>query len=169
MEQIIGYEGLYEIHLTGTADGQPKVWSCTYNKYLTPRLTRKGYHTVLLSKNNRATDFKIHRLVATHFINPHEHPDFTQIDHINRDKTDNRIQNLRWTSNLLNQLNRPGFHGYHWNTEKQRWQVKMKVNGVRLHLGYYKEEKDAANAYVAALDQYHPGYSAYYLHNVIDD
>lgn len=169
MEQVRDYEGLYEIHVDGTPDGQPQIWSCTHNKYLSQYLDKKGYPFVRLWKNNKAKNFRIHRLVATHFMNPHQHPDFTQIDHINRDKTDNRIQNLRWYSNLLNTLNRPGFKGYSQNKEKGMWHAKMKVNGEHLHLGYFTEEQEAADAYVNALDEHFPGYSEYYLYNTITD
>lgn len=169
MEQVRDYEGLYEIHTEGTPDGQPGVWSCKRNRYLKPALNSRGYQRVQLSKDGKATNSAIHRLVATHFLNPPEHPDFNQVDHINRDKTDNRIQNLRWVSNLLNNLNKPSIKGYSWDSEKKKWRATIEVNGKRLHLGYFKEEEEAADAYVAALDEHFPGYGQYYLYDVITD
>ena len=169
MEQVRDYEGLYEIHVDGTPDGQPGIWSCKRNRYLTPALHDKGYHKVTLSKNGRARHFSIHRLVATHFLNPPQNPDFNQVDHINRDKTDNRIQNLRWVSDQLNKLNKPNIKGYYWDREKKKWRAKIEVNGKQIHLGCFKEEQEAADAYVAALDEHFPGCSQYYLYEVITD
>ena len=47
----------------------------------------------------------VHRLVAETFIdNPHR---YSEVDHINQDKLDNRGENLRWVSKSENQQNRP--------------------------------------------------------------
>ena len=70
--------------------------------------TRKdGYRAVWLDKHHR-----LHRLLALAFIpNPDNLP---EVDHINQDKLDNRVENLRWVSksefitltiNLLNKVN----------------------------------------------------------------
>ena len=49
--------------------------------------------------------YYVHRLVAETFIdNPHRYP---EVDHINQDKLDNRVENLRWVSKSENQQNRP--------------------------------------------------------------
>jgi hypothetical protein len=51
-------------------------------------------HNIDESKNGK--EILIHRLVAEHFINNDEN--FEIVDHINRNKQDNRIENLRWTT-----------------------------------------------------------------------
>lgn len=69
-----------------------------------PQMDSKGYLRVQLkdpSKENGVATFKVHRLVATHYIpNPNNLP---QVDHIDGDKTNNSIDNLEWVSNEENQ------------------------------------------------------------------
>lgn len=60
----------------------------------------KGYLYVSLSKNNKRKSYKIHRIVAQTFIeNVENNP---QVNHINGVKTDNRVENLEWCTNLQN-------------------------------------------------------------------
>lgn len=63
----------------------------------------KGYKEIHLCKDGKQKIFKVHRLVAIHYIpNPHDYP---QVDHIDRDKTNNDVSNLRWVNNSQNQQN----------------------------------------------------------------
>ena len=61
-----------------------------------------GYKILGLNKNGLRTNFKIHRLVAQAFIpNPENKP---QVNHINGDKLDNRVENLEWVTASENAL-----------------------------------------------------------------
>lgn len=63
-----------------------------------------GYHSVVLCKDKKHVRRTIHRLVATTFIpNPDNLP---EVDHINRNKKDNTLTNLRWVTSTDNRLNR---------------------------------------------------------------
>ena len=61
----------------------------------------KGYVRLSIYINGRKKHFAVHRMVALAFIpNVNNYP---QIDHIDRDKSNNRVSNLRWCTNQQNQ------------------------------------------------------------------
>jgi len=94
---IKGYEGLYKINILGD------VWGVKYKKFRKPYLDRYGYKIVELCKNGKVKMKTLHRLIMIHFIpNPHN---LRCIDHINRIKQDNRIENLKWSSHTDNNRN----------------------------------------------------------------
>jgi hypothetical protein len=82
--------------------------------------------------------------------------DFEQLDHINRDKTDNRISNLRIATHQQNQFNKNP-KGYYWNTRQKKWQSTIKCDKKQIHLGFFNNEDDAKKAYLNAKEIYHQG------------
>lgn len=84
-----------------------------------------------------------------------------RIDHINRNKSDNRISNLRLLSHAenlqnakLRRDNTSGVKGVH--SERGRWRASISVDNKTINLGSFRTLDDAAAARAAAELVYHP-------------
>lgn len=109
-------------------------------------LDDKGYRVIQV--NNK--QWKAHRLVWEW------HNGYTpenDIDHINKIRHDNRIENLREVSNQCNQRNKnvsktntSGVAGVTWNRFRNKWQSQIKVNFKQIYLGRYTDFNDAVTA-----------------------
>ena len=104
-----------------------KVFSKYTNKFLKHSIQKDGYHSLSLRKDGTRTNFLVHRLVGIHYLpNPDNLP---EIDHINRARSDNRVQNLRWSSHLDNMNNtgkrndnKTGHIGISYHRLSNRWE-----------------------------------------------
>lgn len=96
---IHGYEGLYQVSDLGRVRSITR--GGTNGRMLKPD-NCFGYLRYTLCKNNIPTRHRAHRLVAEAFIpNPENKP---QLNHINGNKEDNRVDNLEWCTESENQL-----------------------------------------------------------------
>lgn len=75
-----------------------------------------------------------------------------QIDHINRDKLDNRIENLRDVSSRANSQNTNSFN-YGSIFYKGKWRVGYMVGNKKIHVGSFDDEQQAREAYLSAIEQ----------------
>jgi hypothetical protein len=107
----------------------------------------KGYNYCALYKDGKPKNKKIHRLVALHYIpNPENKP---EVDHINRDKKDNRVENLRWATKCENQQNQginknntTGIPNIHYCKMYCKWIYKKKIN-KNTHTARFKTIEEA--------------------------
>lgn len=89
------------------------------------------------------------------------------IDHINGNKLDNRIENLREVNRSQNMSNiakpqknnKSGYIGVFWATREGKWKPVVAHNGKNIYLGLYDTPEDAAIAYNAAATKYHGEYA----------
>jgi len=76
------------------------------------------------------------------------------IDHINQNKKDNTIENLRLCTRSENQYNRgayknnsSGYKGVSFNKSLNKYSAQMRINNVKKHLGYFDSAELAKRAY----------------------
>lgn len=105
------------------------------NRILKPGLDMYGYRQVNLYKNSKRFCKKVYRLVLDAF-NPNVN-NKPQIDHINRIRSDDRLENLRWVTASENVRNSKNFTeemlGISWNKKNSKYVVRLKLNGNNDH------------------------------------
>lgn len=113
---------------------------------------------------------RVHRLVARAFLD--DYSDSLQVDHINGDKLDNRVENLRMVTNQQNsqafarkrKSTSSKYRGVSLHKPCKRWQALVSVDGKQQHLGYFDDELDAAMAWNKAALKY--GFSPEALNSI---
>ena len=105
---------------------------------------------------------KVHRLIylLEHGYLPKE------IDHINGDRQDNRLENLRDVTRSQNQCNRnalssntSGYPGVSWHKNSKSWAVRLMKDGKTKAIGYFKDLELAGLVSSEARSLYHGAYA----------
>lgn len=78
------------------------------------------------------------------------------LDHINGDRKDNRLVNLREATRAENLQNQTKAKGFYWFSPVKKWKVSIKKNYKEHHIGYFDTELDARAAYMRAKKELHP-------------
>lgn len=127
-----------------TKNGKPIGW-----------MSATGYRYVTVGK----THYKEHRLI---WLRETGAWPVGQLDHIDNDRANNRISNLRdvtgsenqWNTGL-NKSNTSGYRGVAFHKGAGRYIAKIKRGGKQIHLGYFDTAEEAAKAYAAARSVLH--------------
>ena len=106
-----------------------------------------GYLIIGISILSVPKRYLSHRLAWLYVYGefPKEH-----IDHVNHDRKDNRIDNLREATQKHNcrnaskyKTNKSGINGVNWHKRVKKWRAEIKVNGKKIHLGYSTDKNEA--------------------------
>ena len=138
------YENAIEVKLVGKNDAWVILDLEDFERFHDYKLYAvKGYAYV----RPEAKLVSVHKLIV----------DYPIVDHINRDRLDNRKINLRAATKSQNAMNasKPkhntsGFKGVSWCKLTKKWKAGIKANGRSKTLGYFVDILDAAKAHDAA-------------------
>ena len=141
-------------------DGQNLIWKRPYS-----RKVKAGDVAGCVNKNGYIQVSVMNKLYLAHRVVWEMHngdiPDGMQIDHINHDRIDNRIDNLRIVTNRVNSINssigannRSGFNGVSWMRSKNKWRSRIMIHGVEVSLGLFDCFDDAVTARLEANEKY---------------
>lgn len=130
-KDIKGYEGLYQISSLGRVKRLGRYRNTKHGgvawlkeKIMKPKITIHGYYEISLMKNGKHKSHTVHRLVAGAFIpNPENKP---CIDHINTNRLDNKIENLRWCTHSENSNNPISIRNHQNNLNKSKCVLAIK-------------------------------------------
>lgn len=135
-KEVEGFEGYYEVSNLGRfrsmdrivefKDGRKHFYK---SKMLQGSISSYGYIEVKLCRNNKAISIGLHRLVAKTFI-PRDDYDELEVNHINYDRSDNRVENLEWITHKDN---------VHHSSDKGRY--KGNSSGCKNGRANYTEEE----------------------------
>lgn len=161
---IPGYEGIYQISKEGRVKSLKRTITTSNNRMLPIKEVirksvkcSKGYYSVNLSKKNKASKEKIHKLMAITFLdhNPCGHK--IVIDHINNNPSDNRLENIQLIKNRENlskdKIGSSKFTGV-IVSKKGYIYSQINLNGKQYHLGSFKSEDEAYAKYKEALKSF---------------
>jgi len=144
---IEGYDGMYQI----SSCGRVKSKQFGKEKILKPRIEGGGYFQVSLRKEGEVKQPRVSRLVANAFLPNSENK--SEVDHIDRVRTNNHVTNLRWVTSSENNLNRCVFNptGYR-GVEKRsngRFRARIQIDGAVVYIGTFDTVEEASDAHEA--------------------
>ena len=126
-----------------------------YNKICGSIHPNSGYNNIRIFNKT----YRTHRIIWLYVYGTWPND---QLDHINGNRQDNRLCNLRECTNSENQQNKKirkdnssGFMGVSFSKKSQKFQSHIKVNTKSLHLGLFDDAKEAHEAYLEAKQKYH--------------
>ena len=173
------YEGLYKVSSLGNVKRLKRtIYIKNYNTVLEEMIIKQqldksvGYYMVGLHKDRRSKSVRIHQLVAMAFLGHIPDKFKLVIDHIDGNKTNNIVSNLRIVTNRDNNsvckrvnddLFTSKFVGVHWSKHENKWQSCIRYKNKKFRVGASICEITASEMYQKAL--YHivnNSFEAYY-------
>jgi hypothetical protein len=123
------------------------------DKIIKQYLDRNFYCLCSLKINGKPKLFRIHRIIAKCFIENKYNK--AQINHINSNPKDNRIENLEWVSNsennihkFLNKNKSSIYVGVTYCKRDKKWLAQIQINKKKIRIGYFNTELEAHESYL---------------------
>jgi hypothetical protein len=115
----------------------------------------RGYamHKLYNPETKKRTTIYLHRVVYE--LAHGTIPAGLHIDHIDGNKSNNLLSNLRLVTHQENHFNRTKAKGYYWFKRDKKWMAYIGLNGKNKHIGYYDTEQEAHQAYLNAKQEMH--------------
>lgn len=154
-KDIPEYLGHYQVSNKGN------VKSLKQNKETILKVSTEGdkYYRVALYKDGKGKKFYVHRLVIQAFKGDIPKGRNLVVDHIDYNKTNNKLDNLQVISNRENLSKDKYRHnpsssyiGVSFNKAKKKWESSISVNGASFYLGRFNNEANAGQEYLSALE-----------------
>ena len=148
-KDVIGYEGIYQVSNFGNVKN---------NKEKQLKLSKNSSNYLLagLRINKVTKSVYVHQLVAQSFLNHKRCGHKLVVNHIDFDKTNNKLDNLeivtaRENSNQKHLKSSSKYVGVSWHKRFNKWVSRITINGKNKHLGYFTNELEASKSYKIAL------------------
>jgi hypothetical protein len=166
-KDIEGYEGYYQVSNNGKVKSlnrtviRPSYGGCklSVKEKILKDAYASGYRNVVLCKNEKQTNRRVHILMAKAFLpNPYN---LSDVNHINGIKNDNRLENLEWVSHRENcthacpkRKKTSKYIGVYYNKGSKLYISRIQIESKRIYIGKYNTEELAHKAYLQALSFY---------------
>ena len=114
----------------------------------------QGYATISFSQHIKK---HMHKIIGERIGLVSKRSSGFQIDHINRNKLDNRRENLRLVSYSANANNSEkviNSKGYSWDSRRKQYRSQIRINRKRISLGRFNSPEEAHKAYVEAKNKH---------------
>ena len=134
------------------------VKNATTNQIIKQRYDKYGYKRLNIYKNKKMFVKLVHQLVANAFLENIDNKPC--IDHIDNNKENNNVSNLRFATyqeNVRNSKiaknNTSGAKGITFSKASNKWRAYITIDGLEAHLGYFDSIEDAKAARVNKVKQ----------------
>lgn len=164
-KDIPGYEGLYQVSDRGRVKSVARVIEksngskhTVTEKLLSLPTDKQGYVVVVLFDKGKRKHFMVHKLVAICFLDHEPDGHKLVVDHVDHNKSNNRLENLRLVSQRENcnhrkKVGTSKYPGVCWHKKDKQWRSIITIDGKQKYLGQFKCEEKAAETYRQARAQ----------------
>ena len=147
-KDVKNYEGIYQVSNLGNVKSLARK-GCLTERIMKPSMDAHGYLQIPLRKDGKTKCRKIHKLVADAFLNTEPCGHRLVVKHINQDKSDNSLQNLKSSHKYTKSSSK--YRGVTWSKNAGKWKAYIRFKGKSRYLGYFTDELEASQAYQTAL------------------